>query len=256
MSRVRPSPFLGILSLLATTSYAGCLLYGAHQYGYRTWLALVLVAGLALITLLTRAFAAEETAQALGIYWPLASLAFVYSAHKGELTAQYWHLLLASATVSVACGMPVLARENVRRAAPWFLLAGALGLAIAYLSGSRGGPDPMRNWFIENFNLSYELAYELTHYTRKTIHFVFYGALAWTTMRGASAAGSLLFPSIVFGAGWALSHAIFDEWRQSFLRGRSGSIWDVALDLLGIATFLGLAWLNRRRRENRAVPGS
>lgn len=256
MSRFRPHPFLGILSLLATTSYAGILLYGASALGYRTWLALVLLAGLALTTVLTKAFSATETAFALGIYWPLASLAYVYSAHKGELTAQYWHLLLAAASVAIVTGLPVLGSERVRKAVPWFILAGALGLAIAYLSGSRGGPDPMRNWFIEHLNLSYEMAYEVTHYVRKTIHFVFYGSLAWTTMRAASAAGSTVSLAVAFGAGWALSHAIFDEWRQSFLRGRSGSIWDVGLDLLGMATFLGLAWLNMRRRENRAVPGS
>ena len=44
----------------------------------------------------------------------------------------------------------------------------------------------------------------------------------------------------------ALSYAFFDEWHQSFVIGREGTLRDVLFDLVGI--FLGVYFINKQRR--------
>ena len=45
-----------------------------------------------------------------------------------------------------------------------------------------------------------------------------------------------------------LGYAIFDEWHQGFVPGRSASVDDVLLDMAGLALAVGILWgLSRRR---------
>jgi VanZ family protein len=72
---------------------------------------------------------------------------------------------------------------------------------------------------------------------RKATHLVVYGilgALAWRAGRGRFVALAL-----------CLLVASADEWRQSESAARSGSVWDVLLDLAGaaIAVFIAVPWL-------------
>jgi len=84
---------------------------------------------------------------------------------------------------------------------------------------------------------------------RKSAHVLFYGSFAWLTARATVA----LAPKaprarvVAFAVLFVLAHAVFDETRQAFTPGRTGTPWDVLLDLGGMlaATLL----LDRPRRN-------
>jgi len=157
---------------------------------------------------------------------------------------------LPLALLSLA-SVPLFTFQSVRKALPWLIAAGTCGLLIASLSGSGGGPDPMRNWYMSHLNLTFDQAYELTHYTRKTIHFCCYGLIALFAAKGSLRSGAELRFGLLFGLLWALPHAIFDEWRQSFEVSRTGSIWDVALDFSGMLVMLMILGWRTKLRENQ-----
>ena len=124
-------------------------------------------------------------------------------------------------------------------------LIGAIVLtwAVAYLSGSTGGADRMVPWF--NFlGLSVEQLDHLIVVIRKTIHVSFYGLLTWLIAtylwnqiqnRRTLFAYAFAFPLVV---------AIADEYRQSMMPNRGGSVSDVFLDMS--ATTFVLLILARR----------
>ncbi|HYI09113.1 MAG TPA: VanZ family protein [Thermoanaerobaculia bacterium] len=80
---------------------------------------------------------------------------------------------------------------------------------------------------------------------RKATHLVVYGilgALAWRADRRRFVALAL-----------CLLVASADEWRQSETAARSGSAWDVLLDLIGasIAVFIVIPWIRARLAARR-----
>lgn len=139
------------------------------------------------------------------------------------------HVALGGGSV-VLLGCLVRSLRDVRWA--WLVLALALGLMVALLSGKAGGQDPMVRWFVVRWGLSPEAAGEWVHWIRKAIHFLTYGFMALGIARGMG--------SRRFGVGFALAHAIFDEVRQSALSSRTGSFWDVLLDLAGALVLVGM----------------
>jgi VanZ family protein len=57
----------------------------------------------------------------------------------------------------------------------------------------------------------------------------------------------------IMAAAIALAYAASDEWHQTFVRGRTGTIRDVGFDLAGIlAAWLFTAWLSRTRTADDA----
>ena len=76
---------------------------------------------------------------------------------------------------------------------------------------------------------------------RKTAHLAFYGFAGYAAWRGAAQAGAWRHGRLLFAFGAALLIATFDELRQSTQIGRSGSIWDVLLDMVGAFVTVGLA---------------
>ena len=89
------------------------------------------------------------------------------------------------------------------------------------------------------------------HYLRKTGHFVGYGMLSILLLRGWRA-------TLVRNRAWrwrpswlswlgTVFVAAMDEWHQSYIPSRTGSIWDVVLDSAAGAAFLLAAyfWLRR-----------
>ncbi|MEQ1821247.1 MAG: VanZ family protein [Fimbriimonadaceae bacterium] len=131
-------------------------------------------------------------------------------------------------------------------------LVGALscifcGAMIALLSGSAGGAAP----FIQ-FLLSQGLAInwaELVNITfRKSVHLGFYGFFAVMAFRTARLGG--LRQPIVASLIFVMAHSVFDEVRQWGVPDRTGSPFDVLIDLIGVLAFL--AWANKPYRVRRA----
>jgi VanZ like family len=93
-------------------------------------------------------------------------------------------------------------------------------------------------------------------YLRKTGHVVGYGMLALLLLRGwratlGSAPTWLLRASLLSWIGTAFV-ASLDEWHQSFIPSRTGTVHDVILDSLAGLAFLLVAYLYLRRDEPAA----
>lgn len=81
---------------------------------------------------------------------------------------------------------------------------------------------------------------------KKTGHFLVYGLLACSYLRGLSQRG-LLAHLIAWGL--AVLYALSDEFHQWFVPGRGNSLVDVGIDALGAVSGLGVLALWQKRRH-------
>jgi VanZ family protein len=96
------------------------------------------------------------------------------------------------------------------------------------------------------------------HYLRKTGHIVGYGMLGLLLLRGWRATldrehGKLGRTALLSWLGTVFV-ATMDEWHQSYIPTRNGSVWDVALDSVAGLAFLLAAyfWLRRSASAKQA----
>lgn len=150
--------------------------------------------------------------------------------------------------VLILFGIVLAAKGKSIGVASALLFCVLCGLLVARYSGSAGAGDPMVRWLMEKFDFSLETAETLIHWMRKMLHFTFYGSFALAFGLALRAAGESLRLASIFGITWALLHAIFDEVRQLGSVGRSGSFWDILLDLTGALCFIGI-WYFRCRSK-------
>ena len=94
------------------------------------------------------------------------------------------------------------------------------------------------------------------HYLRKTGHVVGYGMLSLLLLRGWRATLGRVHTLLLRAAllSWLGTAFIAgrDEWHQSYIPSRTGTIWDVALDTVAGVAFLVVAYLWLRRSESPA----
>ena len=86
---------------------------------------------------------------------------------------------------------------------------------------------------------------------KKSGHALAYGFLAWLYLRALRDhfhGARLLY---VVSMGLALVYGLSDEYHQTFVPGRNGSLWDVAVDGAGAGAAILLNW--RRERQKEAV---
>lgn len=172
----------------------------------------------------------------------------------GSAAAGLWQLSSAMAspqyywTVGAFAGALWFAWEARKdaRLARWLASLGLLMLLVAFFSSGKGGADPMVRWYL-GLGLTDRQAHLLTVAFRKVVHFTFYGSIAWTSLRAAREAGAGRAEAVRSALLAALSVSVFDEARQSSYANRSGSAWDVALDLVGGLAFVGLSEARRAK---------
>ena len=147
--------------------------------------------------------------------------------------------------------------ERNARAAPQLRLSWVaaifiylVGWGIAYFSDGKGGADPMIAALMDRFQLDESTARTLVVAIRKALHFLVYGCLALAALRLANPRHHRN-TAIAFGLLIALSFALFDELRQATATNRTGSAWDIGLDMLGATTFIGVSVLRYGRRTQR-----
>ncbi|CAN5561564.1 hypothetical protein BH11ARM1_BH11ARM1_06260 [soil metagenome] len=145
-------------------------------------------------------------------------------------------IAMISLVVSVV-GYFLLDRKD-RKSAAWCMVLLLAGCIIAYLSSSAGGPGAMDMFFRRHFGMTPGQAELAVHYVRKTIHFTFYGSVGFAASRAALAGAATRRTSVIFGLLFVFSLATFDELRQVYSNNRTGSAWDVGLDLAGASCFL------------------
>lgn len=84
-------------------------------------------------------------------------------------------------------------------------------------------------------------------YVRKAAHFTEYAVLAFLAVRACMVTASLVRWRYLLALSLVILVAFLDEFHQSFYSSRSGSMWDVALDISGGLFALGLIWLVKTR---------
>ena len=92
---------------------------------------------------------------------------------------------------------------------------------------------------------------------KKGGHALAYGILAWLYLR--TLRGRFRSPNVahVVSFGLAALYVLSDEYHQTFVPGRNGTLWDVAVDSLGAFGAMLLEWgLQRRRAPARQSPGA
>ncbi len=119
----------------------------------------------------------------------------------------------------------------------WLVVPVVAGCMVGYLSGGIGGANHMHGFMTSMFHITQEQAEVVVRWLRKTIHFTAYGLVGYSLFRAAIAGKTPRINAVIFALLTVLCLASFDEIRQTTAPNRSGSPWDVMLDLSGAASF-------------------
>jgi VanZ family protein len=149
-----------------------------------------------------------------------------------------------------------------KTACTWLLVAAWTALILWAGSGSYSAANtsrfllPLVRWLLPD--ALFQTHWQLMIFARKAAHVVEYAVLAWLCWLALRAT---LHNALLRIAGlaliWVIAVASFDEIRQSTLASRSGSGFDVALDVFGgvLALTLAIAYTRRMRRKREPVAG-
>lgn len=88
---------------------------------------------------------------------------------------------------------------------------------------------------------------------KKVGHALAFGLLAWLYLRALRRQWSPSTPPRLASLGLAVVYALSDEYHQTFVPGREGRLFDVAVDALGACAAMSLDWWLECRR---ALPRS
>jgi VanZ family protein len=139
---------------------------------------------------------------------------------------------------------PAMANSRLRHVLNWVPAALAV-LMIAMESTATMSSENTSRWllplWVHLFGPISHARWEIIHhYIRKTGHFVGYGMVSlcffhgWrTTLKAASGIRSLWLRSSIFAVGCTILVASADEYHQTFLPSRTGTVFDVGLDTCG-----------------------
>jgi len=136
----------------------------------------------------------------------------------------------------------------------------AVGIGIIMLEstevmGSNHTSHPLRLLFQAIFGPISDASWEVVHHlVRKSGHFIGYGALgaAWLRAWWMTLPHSHFLEDAFLALMGTALVASLDEWHQSYLPNRTGSVWDVLLDCAGaIAMILAVYIYMRLTRPGR-----
>jgi|GEM_PF-2341238 len=199
-------------------------------------------------------------AGALGLYGPIIAAFYLLSYGRSALGSEEAQWLAVGASVTAIASLTqIFALPTARRALPWFAGALLCGLLIGFFSGGRGSGEPWKDYLVNVQAWDPDRAEWAVILLRKSIHFCFYGLLSLLAAKGVRMAGATANRAFLFALLWTLAHASFDEMRQVFVSDRSGSAYDVLLDMTGVLVFTSPYWLaalKRWRRKRRSSVGA
>ncbi|MGV3617464.1 MAG: VanZ family protein [Fimbriimonas sp.] len=174
------------------------------------------------IGILTLWFLGQPTGNMAGVFVPFVPLLNKASLGLFAVALLWTALRLRRAPRPVVLSLPGLA------------LIFVLSLLVAALSGNAGGSAPMGSWLVETLRLTPEQAHVIVVLFRKTVHFVFYATVGFGATAAARSGGEEPRKARLVGLGYGFLLAAFDELRQTGAVARTGSAWDVGLDMLGV----------------------
>ena len=127
---------------------------------------------------------------------------------------------------------------------------------ILFFSGSRGSVDETSGFFrplLEFFfpSLTPEETILYYGYVRKFLHFTVYAILGLLAFRAFSASSSrhALLTALLI----SLAVALIDEFIQFLNPGRTGSLYDVAIDMAGAVSMISAMYYFRYRGRRQTV---
>lgn len=137
----------------------------------------------------------------------------------------------------------------------WLLIPIWAGCVVGYVSGGIGGGDHMVHWLMSVTTLTRDQADTIVHYFRKGIHLSAYGIVGMSLFRAGIAGRTRRPNSLLFAMSIVFCIASFDELRQTTAPNRTGSAWDVALDMTGAFLFIAVTAALLKPRKP-AISGS
>ena len=134
----------------------------------------------------------------------------------------------------------------------WFPVA--VGIAVIMMEstefmGANHTTGPLRWLFERVFGHIGDASWDtIHHYVRKSGHFVFYGllGLAWLRAWWMTRPRLQYLQVALLGLLGTALVASCDEWHQTYLPNRTGSVWDVLLDCCGAITLQLLVYIYMR----------
>jgi VanZ family protein len=136
----------------------------------------------------------------------------------------------------------------------WTALLWWLGSESGSLNATSRIIGPLLRWLLPEAPQAF--LNQIHSFLRKGAHVGGYGLLALLTWRASSSSTlALARRPALLALAWVLAVSAFDEIRQAAIPARTGSAWDVALDVGGgiLALALALAYV-RATRSRRAAP--
>ena len=143
-----------------------------------------------------------------------------------------------------------LTQRKTAKMTAWLLVPIAAACVLGCVSGGVGGGNHMIYFAMHYLHMTKDQADIVVHYVRKTIHFSAYGFLGLSCFRAAIAGSAAKGRAIAFALLCILCLASFDEMRQTTAPNRTGSPWDVALDMTGSSFFVLVAAALSRNASN------
>lgn len=159
--------------------------------------------------------------------------------------------LIGTSVFAISVGMFAargLTQRKTSKMTAWLFIPIAAGCILGYVSGRIGGGNYMIDFAIKFLHLTYDQASTIVHYVRKTIHFSAYGFVGYSLFRAGVYGSATKQRAAGFALLCVLCLASFDEMRQTTAPNRTGSPWDVMLDMAGATFFVGIAATLSRKK--------
>ena len=194
-------------------------------------------------------------AAALAVCTTYSASSKTVTTRLGPLVPQLAILILLSACAFAVIQMlsAGLAQKAARPISLWLLIPVTGCAVVGMVSGGVGGADHMVVWLLAHTHLTQARAEELVHYFRKGIHLSAYGLVGLALSRAALSGKATNAGAWMFALSSTLCLASFDEIRQTTAPNRSGSAWDVALDMTGAALFIAAAMIFSLKKRNSSA---
>lgn len=142
----------------------------------------------------------------------------------------------------------------------WMVIIYILSSQVAYDSAqlSSGIAQVVAEFILKMFPKMNITLDDMHHLIRKSAHFSEYFILGVLTINALKQDGLIKNKRIIVAVGFCSTYAIFDEFHQRFVSGRSASFTDVLIDscgaIIGVIIFLVINRIVIKRKLTQIIP--
>ena len=196
-----------------------------------------------------------KTRLVFGVLYAAPYAALSWIGQSTDPLESHWPLGILSLLVGLVAGyMAYKSMRDVPRLKGAVLVSGMVGLGLltALFSGPQGGAGKFVYFLEHTLHLSEQAATVVNFVVRKGVHLTVYGSLAASAGLTAGRQGAVKQGVWLAGLSWGLLHSVLDESTQTKTSVRTGTPWDVLLDLVGIVIGLGIVTFVSEQKAARA----